>query len=748
MRKLALKLLLALLLTIAGTQIAFSSTSATILRQTSNTVTYELGTINETTPSLPVKNNASTAIIRVPQESATLPDAINRVSDGGVIELAAGTYYAPPGGFRINNRQKSFTIRSAPGAKVVLDGGGQHDILRFQNSSVSEGRLVVFKGLIFANGRSTTNGVAGGVTMHYAQAIFINCTFRNNVGNQPSTGGGGIAVALHSTATFRNCSWRDNAAKNFGGGLSIKNDATVNVIDSDFHNNVTNRPGHSKTAAGGGIHIGNSDVNIFNTHFEGNQAGYVGGAVYAIGEWAEPISTPRTRIVVTNSTFVNNHAIRDASVSFSLPTEAGAIHFENQVTGMVDKSTFNSNSAMIGGAVNLYRADVTVSDSVFDGNVATGAGAANGFGGALSATSNDTSVDGNYNRRSSQLTIRDTLILGEGTSQAASGIYIAGDQARTYGNGVSQMGTLAQNRATLTLQNVILDNTDVQATAEAPNTGTGGAIVSDLAKMSLEDVLVANADAKGNNSSGGGLAVLNNSYVTARDLTVVHSTSDKFGAALFIQGSTVDIQDCNLILNEISPGVAESAAQSYGAAVFASPDMGRGLPATGTIAHCVISENVGQPIFDDDRTNGPVNDIRYNGNTIYSETFGDIIYTNSLGGYCCKSTSDLNSLVVTRANGINTPKSQVPNTAPATAPPVGVLQAIPPYVLPENTSYSYLGYTWSGKNATLNGQKLSGNSGLTQVTEEGTHTLSVDGTKFSIEIAALDQKVFIPIATH
>src|ERR1700680_4702355 len=58
----------------------------------------------------------SGGLLRVPQNVPTLAQALRQVANGGVIELAAGTYPAPAAGFRISNARKSFTIRAAAGA--------------------------------------------------------------------------------------------------------------------------------------------------------------------------------------------------------------------------------------------------------------------------------------------------------------------------------------------------------------------------------------------------------------------------------------------------------------------------------------------------------------------------------------------------------------------------------------------------------------------------------------------------------
>src|SRR3954466_6662743 len=92
-------------------------------------------------------------VIHVPGDQATIQQAITAVPNGGTIEIAGGTYNAPSGGFTIYGGTKGFTMRGAPGANVILNGGGGTDILRFTDSSFP----VNFQRLTFANGVSNTN---------------------------------------------------------------------------------------------------------------------------------------------------------------------------------------------------------------------------------------------------------------------------------------------------------------------------------------------------------------------------------------------------------------------------------------------------------------------------------------------------------------------------------------------------------------------------------------------------------------
>ncbi|MGC8786469.1 MAG: hypothetical protein ACP5Q1_03485 [Anaerolineae bacterium] len=681
-----------------------------------------------------------TSFIRVPQD-ADLQIAINEVSEGGMIEIAAGTYPSPIGGFVISDLGKTFTIRAAAGATVILDGGGSREIITFVNSHIDLGGLVTFQDLIFANGKATSDGRAGGATLQRAQAHFLRCTFRNNQGVQPNTGGGGVLVALGSRATFKDCKWEGNAAKNFGGGLAVNDQAEVTIYNSLFVNNKTNVLGHSLTAAGGAIHVGNSILMVDGSRFEGNQAGYVGGAIYAIGNWGNG-----TRVVVGDSVFMQNSVA--PAYTLPWPTEGGAFHAEDQTIATIYDSRFIRNQAMTGGALSLYRAVVNVSRTVFQDNMATGTGAANGFGGAISAVSNDTPADGDENRRAAQLTVVDSVITStlSYTGQSGGGIYTAGDGNRAYGlNGVSQQGMPADNRATVILERVIVFNTHVQEAVGVPGTGVGAAILVDLVDLTVKDSMIMSNKAAGTgNSSGGGLAIINNSLARLERVTVAYNAVGKFGGGIFVQGSTIQAQDCALFGNRVDNG-------EYGSAIFAAPDDWRNIDAEGFLFKCTVSDNVGLPIFDDDRDTpgGPINDVRYNTNRIYPPQEG-YVYRNSLVGK--RDVDGLNGLTVVRIqSGRNTKKVESPNIRFSTQPAVGTLLAIPPYSLPFSsiTLHYYLGFSWSGISAELNGALLVTKAGVIEVAGAGVYTLTVTGDSSTLtvtaEIRALQRSIYLPL---
>ena len=350
------------------------------------------------------------SVIHVPGDVSSLQQAIQQVSGGGIIEIADGTYAAPSNSFRIQVN-KSFTIRAAAGATVILDGEQARPVLRLLNSG-----KVTFQGLSFRNGYSTATGRAGGVTIQGNEADFIGCSFRDNVAEQQAGAGGGVRVSDGSAVSFMGCEWSGNSSLSRGGGIEVIG-STVSIAGSTLEDNRVNLTGHKNNASGGGIYVYDSRLDVRNTRFENNQASLSGGAIYAYGSWADPVSVPQTSVVVTNSTLYGNQNLPDPCCVPFGPTEGGAIHIENQATLEVRTSRFVENSANWGGAVSSYRGGrMELTDCVFQGNEAVTTSEVLGAGGAVNLTAADlpdsTTDFGAINRRPAELVATNTLFQG------------------------------------------------------------------------------------------------------------------------------------------------------------------------------------------------------------------------------------------------------------------------------------------------------------------------------------------------
>lgn len=683
------------------------------------------------------------AVIEVPTEVATLSQALSQVPDGGIIVLAAGSYQSPSGGFVISNPNRSFTIRAASGASVMLTGGGSSPVLRFINSTPDPQATVIFENLVFANGRSALNGAAGGVTLEAASATFRNCLFRDNTSVASITGGGGTAVFIDSVAHFTDCEWRDNTADNEGAGLRVGEGSAAYVHRGLFTENRANLAGHRPSAAGGGIHITNSLVWVTNSRFDGNQTGFAGGGIYVLGTWQFPYTTPRAELMVANCTFVDNEATPHFAVTPPSPTEGGAIHAEDQARLEIINSRFFTNAADLGGGVSAYRAEVGVSSSVFLGNRAVGTGASTGFGGAFKITSDDSFLD-DPNYPNGRLALTDSFIqcrYGSTTTaaQVAAGLFAKGDVCRNYGNGgCEELGTDAANRSVVDVDNVVFADCDVDQGGVA-NQGLGGAMSVALTSLDLTDSLIVASNATGSGASAGGLRVVIESDAVVDRTTLAGNTAVQFGAAVFAQGTAIDFSDCQFFDNEISPGVNESEVSSFGAAFFVAPLENWGVdqldfPVTGVVGNSILSHNVGMPIFDDDRNPQPINAVRYNNNDFYNTTFGSKVYRHNTAQ--SKTPAELNALVISHS-GVD---KGTGNSWLSNPPELGALHAVPHRILnvtavgdPDSVTRSYLGYAWDGGNATLDGSPVSGGYGWGP-TSAGTHNLWVQDNQFQANV--------------
>ncbi len=693
------------------------------------------------------------SVIRVPQDVATLDQAVSQVGDGGIIELAAGTYAAPLEGFRWRFLGKGFTVRAAAGANVVLSGNDSRPILRYEDNSTS--RTVRLENLTFRDGFSDDENISGGISLTGGRIVFSDCTFADNRVTAPTTGGGALWVADGADVLCLDCTFTDNQARTRGGALSVQF-ATVTLRRNRFTDNRTNIPGHVSNAIGGAIFVLDATLRVEQSRFEGNQAAWVGGAIYGFGTWQEPVSAPRTLITLINSTFVENLAAPNPCCTIPGPASGGAIHVEDQVRLRIEQSRFLKNRANWGGAISSYRSDVELADTVFRGNLAALDGPITPLGGAVlmaSADSNGPSTNfGAINRPTGRLQAVDTLFQGrfeevEATAAAGGCVAAIGDTNRQFGEGgVSRDDDLSFNRMDVDFTRVIFADCDV-AEPTAGGVVLGGGIYADLVDLDLESSLVFDADSS---ASGGGIAILTHSTAKLRDTTIAYNRAEGRGGGVLVNGSHLEAENCQFIGNETSPGVDEPIQQSGGAALFSAPvnpaQALRRRDVTGKVETTLFTDNIGLPIVETDFAAGPINDLRYNNNRFSPTTFGDRVFQNTLVNFGGHTVSELNSLVVSRSNGTSTDKSQVANQALATAPNAGALVAAPSLVLaqaaagdPAPPTDAFLGYAWRGPSASIAGQRLPGRSGLFPVTDDGTFALRVAGAAVdSTQVRAAD----------
>ncbi|HSX61396.1 MAG TPA: hypothetical protein VLF18_14435 [Tahibacter sp.] len=699
------------------------------------------------------------SLILVPSQ-ATVQQAINQVSDGGIIEIANGTYAAPAGGFQASNLGKSFTMRAAVAATVTLTGSNTTDILRIANGSAALGKPITFERMTFANGRTTNGGLGGALSLVEATVTFVNCTFQNNTAAVPAGGGGGAITSNAANLTFVGTTFSSNSATTIGNGGAIRsNNSRILILDSAFtsnnatqsggainaggssrifihntrfENNRVNLPGHFVDSLGGAISLVDSQLRVTNSRFAGNRAGYSGGAVYAFGWWSASMPTD---VVTANTTFVDNASERDPSVAGTNVPVGGAVQVEDQATLNAYNTRFITNRAQIGGAISSYRAIVNVTDSAFHGNSVTGTIPGASMGGAIAASSEDSdALDGQVNRRNTSVTLRNTLFQGRfgsvGNAARSGGcLYIVGDLVRAYGlGGNAQMGTIAANRAPLTIEGSAFYDCDV---AENSGGGMGGAGILQLTTTQISDSLFAGCDATpnaANTGSGGALFVFDNSDMTIQRTAFIRSTAGFAGGAIYSQGSRLDVSDSQFAENQLVGG-----SRWGGTAIWTGwENIGAPRPAvnaTGIVRNSVMSNNSGAAaVLDYDANAAPFNLMQYAANSIFPNSTA--FYSNAFT--TAQTVAQVNSLTLH-----GQAKAPTPNTGLASAPAVVALRTVPSKTLPTyaigdpaQPTASFAAYAWSGGSASLDGVPVSGNLGLTSVAA-GVHQLTVGATSAS-----------------
>lgn len=607
---------------------------------------------------------AASSFIRVPQDRS-LTSALAEIGAGGVIEIAAGTYAAPAAGFIIRNPGRSFTVRAAAGASVVLDGGGQHRILRLENGTRARGGRIVFQRLVFRHGAAVTPGFGGAVTLSQAEAEFQNCSFEDNRADAGTTGGGAIKARDNSALTLVASAFLRNSSRNRGGAVVVR-DSTLVARRVWFADNRTNLPGHSGNSSGGALYLLSAKAEIFDSLFERNQAGWVGGAIYVFGLWDKP----EVRLEVTRSVLRENRARPDSCCPIPGVTTGGAIHAEDRALVRLHQTRVLENRAHTGAGLSGYRAQLEIHASVLRGN-RPNPGESGGIGGAVAALSADNESGAVSNRPPAGVTISSSLV--QGTYPAAEApelggcLLAAGDNHRQYGdNGFAPAGGLAENRARIDIAGSLLVDCDARS---------GGALYTVLSTATLTGSLVIASDAPGADGIGGGVAVSDQSLLRVAGTTFGGNSAGRQGGALFASGSTLDVSASNFFSNAVSPGASEPLSQSRGAAIFTTPQVsgpgGRTRNVDGTVANSLFSQNDGLAVWDVDPTGGPINDVRYQGNGFFSTAHGDRVYVDTLAASAGVNTAGLNALVVFRSGRPSTDKSTIPNQALFSAPAAG-----------------------------------------------------------------------------
>ena len=669
---------------------------------------------------------------RVPQDG-TLDQALSNVSNGGVIEIAAGTYPAPANGFRYTaTSTKTFTVRAAAGAQVVLDGQGQRPIFVIDGRGLR--KRLTFENLVFRDGFSADRRFGGAVTLDAARADFLDCRFEGNDFTSDQAGGGAARITDGSEVRFFYSVFEGNSSIQRGGAIYLT-ESELEIHQSRFIDNVTNRQGHGQVSIGGAVFLVDSDLLVIGSRFEGNEAGWTGGAIYAFGNYGADQTVPTATLDLVNSTFELNKAETHPCCTVPSETAGGAVHVEEAAYLLVEFSRFFENVANWGGAISSYRARMEIHDSVFRENEAIYPGSL-AAGGTFNLTSNDFPRD-DVNRPTAAFSLFDSLVQGVGmttATQQGGCLFAVGDVNRHLGiNGVPRGGTAAENRIPIDIERSSFIDCAVTGTV---GTGLGGAMYLNLAQLDLRKTLLLDSHALGDGAGGGAILTLGETAAAMIEPTFARNSAERRGGGLLMLGADVDIDDAWFLQNDVSPAEQEPIQRAAGAAIVMSPDFGDDRDATGVVRRSLLTDNVGLAIGDLDQTDGPFNRVKFNDNRFHETTFGGPVYRNTILGGGGFTPDELNGLVVDHGGAPPVDKSDGGNTALGSSPILGRMQLTPSQVVtapaagdPAPPFPAYLGYAWSGGQASIGDDDLPATTGLLVRTGRGHSILSVDSVE-------------------
>ena len=267
--------------------------------------------------------------------------------------------------------------------------------------SIGEGFTVTLTNATLINGKATEGGAIyndGSLTLSdvklsdnaadsYGGAVFNNGELvvsdsvfdSNDIVNRGSAsvdyGGAAIYNWYDGVLTVSGSNFTNNI-KNYKNGdclvgaITTIGDATIS--DSCFVNNA-GRWGGAISATGAELRKNSSTLTVSNTIFKDNSALYA-GAVYIWG----------SNYNIADCVFDNNTAFGKGNMTPN-NNNGGALvvsqvsRFNEPITGTISGSKFTNNKAQYGGAAYFNKGFVTITDSVFENNVATAEGGAVDF---------------------------------------------------------------------------------------------------------------------------------------------------------------------------------------------------------------------------------------------------------------------------------------------------------------------------------------------------------------------------------
>ena len=350
-------------------------------------------------------NNTSDAIFNYVGFGGNLDLGIENFTDlQNAIGLVTGTLTLNQNVVMTDDEAANFVNGVIINKNIRIDGKGHtidaRDLGRI--FSIGEGFTVTLTNATLINGKAAEGGAIyndgsltlsdvklsdnaadsyGGAVFNNGELIVSDSVFdSNDIVNRGSAsvdyGGAAIYNWKEGTLKVTNSNFTNNI-KNYKNGDNLVGAITTignaTVSGSNFVNN-SGRWGGAISATGAELRKNSSTLTVSNTIFRDNAALYA-GAVYIWG----------SNYNIADCVFDNNTAFGKGNMTPNNNNNGGALvvsqvsKFNEPITGTISGSKFTNNKAQYGGAAYFNKGFVTITDSVFENNIATAEGGAVGF---------------------------------------------------------------------------------------------------------------------------------------------------------------------------------------------------------------------------------------------------------------------------------------------------------------------------------------------------------------------------------
>lgn len=431
---------------------------------------------------------------RYPEEFPTLFDALNESSAGDLIAIEGGVTLTAPvtvpdhqllvyGGY-----SSDYSSRDPIGNPTIISGTPAVSGLKFQGGVTT---TTVVDGFEIRNcGGQSYGGIpynaryGGGVSLNQASPTLRNLVLTNNtVGGTGELGCGGGLNANLSSAVLENVTITGNSAV-YGAGL-FANQSNLTLTDCYIDSNLPITGNLSYPARGGGIHLVDSQIEMYDCQISGHLETVQGGGIYAAGLGGVSDVTMIGGQVSGNTAKDNgggvyqsagqltlmNVAVTDNGPATGATFMAGGGVYTTGASTDLTHLIVTGNSAMLGGGVSLNGgAQVDLQHSLIAQNTASF------YGGGI-----------DYENNTAGQILSNTIAHNAGGGAGGGGLYLTASAASiqnnisafntggtSFGNGMS-LGTAP----TVLSCNDVFGNDNSQYTGIADPTGTDGNISAD-----------------------------------------------------------------------------------------------------------------------------------------------------------------------------------------------------------------------------------------------------------------------------